>query len=271
MLLVALSACSRDAVISAGRTDVTPQEWRLFQSRRAAADVDKGLEELAMRVLLAEAGRREGLAKEPEVAARIAAAGREILAQAYLDRELARADREDLLRQRYEAEKQNLARRRIHPAHIAFRIREGEPGSREAAQSKASRAYARLVGGESFEKVAKEMSDDPVTGQKGGDLGPLLEGEVHAGFFEAVAALKAGELSKPFESPFGFHLAKALEDVRTVTPSFEEARGRLAAEARREAQTKLLERLRADIGVELHRERAVAAVSAAATKQGERR
>lgn len=268
---LALTACGRDVVVSAGRTEVDTEGWRQFQSRRSAsADVDRGLEELSARLLLAEAGRRDGLDSQPEVRARLASARREILAQAYLDKELASADREDLLRQRYQAGKSSLERRRIHPAHIAFRIKEGEPGVHDAAQSKAARAYARLAGGEPFEKVAQAMSDDPLTGKRGGDLGPLLEGEVDAGFFAAAVALKKGEVSKPVESPFGFHLIKALEEPSTLTPSFEEAKGKLAAEARREAQAKLLERLKGDIGVTLHRERAVAAAPGAG-KRGDGR
>jgi len=268
-LLALLSACSRDAVVSAGKTEVDAEGWRQFQSRRAAAaDVDRGLEELSVRVLLAEEGRRAGLADKPEVRARLAAAQREILAQAFLDQELAGADREDLLRQRYETAKESLGRRRVRVAHIAFRIKEGEVGARESAQSRASRAYARLAGGEAFEKVAREMSDDPATGQKGGELEPLHEGEVDAAFFAAAAGLKAGEVSKPTESPFGFHLIKALEEPRQVTPTFEEARGRLAAEARNEAQVRLLERLRAEVGVKLRRERAQAALPVTAGKAG---
>jgi peptidyl-prolyl cis-trans isomerase C len=268
---LAVTACDRDVVISAGKTAVDTEGWRQFQSRRSAsADVDRGLEDLSSRLLLAEAGRRDGLDGQPEVKARLASARREILAQAYLDKELASADREDVLRQRYQAGQGGLVRRRIRPAHIAFRIKEGEAASHAAAESKAARAYARLAGGEPFEKLAQAMSDDPLTGAKGGDLGPLLEGEVDAGFFAAAASLKKGEVSRPVETPFGFHLIKALEELSTVTPSFEEARGRLAAEARREAQTKLLERLKGDIGVRLHRERALAAAPGAG-KRGDGR
>jgi parvulin-like peptidyl-prolyl isomerase len=111
------------------------------------------------------------------------------------------------------------------------------------------------------------MSDDAVTGRRGGDLGPLLEGEVDAGFFAAAAALHAGQVSKPVESPFGLHLIKALEEPSSVSPSFEEARGALAAQARREAQAKLLERLRRDIGVKVNRELAAPPRAAAGARE----
>jgi parvulin-like peptidyl-prolyl isomerase len=126
--------------------------------------------------------------------------------------------------------------------------------ARAAAQSKASRIYARIAGGEPFEKVARQLSDDPATAQRGGDLGPIREGQVDAKFFEAAAALKRGEVSKPFESSFGFHVVKALEDAKTVVPPFEEVRGLLAAEARGAAESSLLASLRAKASVKLYPE-----------------
>lgn len=256
LLALALAAagmgCDRDAVLSAGRTRVSAEEARAYLARRSGADVDAAVAELGTRALLAEAGRRAGLADDPAVKARIAAARREILAQVFLDRELAPAEREDGLRKRYEARKDALARRRVHVAHVAVHL---GPGGREAAQSKATRAYARLAGGEPIEKVAREMSEDPVTAPRGGDLGPLLEGEVDRAFFEAAAALAQGEFSRPVETPYGFHVLEALAPVEKVVPSFEDVRAVLAAEARREAEASLMERLRGEIGLEVREER----------------
>ncbi|ABS26528.1 peptidylprolyl isomerase [Anaeromyxobacter sp. Fw109-5] len=269
-LLASLAGCDRQSVVISGRTRVSPEEAAAYLSRRATSgdsDVDAALGELAERALLAEAARKADVDDDPTVKARLAAARREILAAEYLDRELAQADREDLLRERYAARKDQLARRRIHVAHVAFLARDGEPRAKAAAQSKASRAYARLAGGDAFEAVAKEMSEDPVTGAKGGDLGPLLEGEVDQGFFEAAAALTAGEFSKPIETPYGFHVVKALERVETVTPSFDDVRSALAAEARRETQVKLLERLREDVSVRVYPDR----VKRRSLEQGEKK
>ena len=45
-------------------------------------------------------------------------------------------------------------------------------------------------GGEPFEAVAREASEDEVSAPKGGELGAVREGQVHPGFFEAVARLR---------------------------------------------------------------------------------
>jgi parvulin-like peptidyl-prolyl isomerase len=271
-LVLCFLGCDGDVVAKAGRTRITRGELEVYLSRRnAAIDAEAAMAELGPRALLAEAARKDGLEDDLAVKARLAASRREILAQAYLDRELAGADREDALRARYAAQKNALTKRRVHVAHIVFLLRDGQPHARERARSEATRAYARLTGGEPFEQTAKELSEDPVTAARGGDLGPLLEGEVDSTLFEAAAALRAGELSAPVETRYGFHVLKALAPLEQVAPSFEDVRGALAAAARRDAEEKLLERLRKDIGLDVRTERVREVARPKAQRGGEGR
>ena len=253
-LALALLACSgKDVVAKVDGTKLRQADVAAYRGARAK-DPKETLDALVDRTLLAQAGRKAGLTDDPALKARIHAAEREILAQAYVESQIASATGEDQLRKRYAAEKEKLARREIHVAHIAVHAAGRDTAAQGAAQSKASRIYARIAGGESFEKVARELSDDPATAQRGGDLGIIREGQVDAKFFEAAAALKRGEVSKPFESSFGFHVVKALEDAKTVVPPFEEVRGLLAAEARGAAESSLLALLRAKASVKLYPE-----------------
>jgi hypothetical protein len=266
---LAAAACGdREVVARAGKIEVLRAEVEQPGGPRArATDPRAALEPLADRALLAEAGRRAGVERDPAVRARLAAARREILAQAYLAKELP-WPAEDELRRRYAAEKERLAKRRIHVAQVVFHARGA--GDLAQARSRASSAHARLSGGEPFEKLAKELSDDRASAARGGDLGPILEGQVDGEFFSQVAALKKGELSRPFESRFGYHVVRALEDPQTVTPSYEEVKGLLAAEARRGDEERLLTRLRDRIGVKTYPER-VATRAEPRSPQGDRR
>ena len=126
---------------------------------------------------------------------------------------------------------------------------------RRQAQARITQAYARLAGGEPFEAIAREVSEDTVSAPSGGELGVVREGEVDATFFAQAVGLAAGAWSKPFVTSFGWHVVKALEAPRNVVPIFEEARGMLEAEARREAHATLLERLRKEISVRRYPER----------------
>lgn len=272
VLIASLTGCDGDVVARAGRTRVTRGELGVYLARRSAAvDAEAAMAELGPRALLAEAARRDGLEDDPAVKARLAASRREILAQAYLDRELATADREDALRSRYAAQKDALTRRRVHVAHVVFLIRDGQPVARERARSEAARAYARLSGGEPFEKVAKALSEDPVSAARGGDLGTLAEGEVDAALFEAAAALRAGEISPPVETRYGFHVLRALAAPERVAPAFEDVRGSLAAAERSDAEQRLLARLRKDIGLEVRTERVREVARPKAQRGGEGR
>lgn len=273
-VLAALAACSGGEVVAeAGKTRVTVREYEAYAAGLGgalAADREGSLQAVAERALLAEAARRADLEDEPAVRVRLAAARREILASAFLDHELEAVVREDALKKRYDAARERLARRRVHVAHVVARVG-AAPGDRAGAHAVVGRAYARVARGEPFDQVARELSQDPGTAARGGDLGPLLEGQVDGAFFEAVAALRAGETSKPFESPYGVHLVKALEDVQVVTPTFQEVRGKLAAEARAEAEAALLTRLRGDVGVTLHPERLPVRVANTRSPGGEAR
>src|SRR5262249_52224545 len=118
-----------------------------------------------------------------------------------------------------------------------------------AAQNKANTTYARLIGGDDFATVARDISEDKPSAAHGGDVGLVREGQVNAVFFAAAAALKAGELSKPVRPGFGFPGLRALEARSDFTPPFDEVKGKLLADARRELETSLAERLSHDVTV----------------------
>ncbi len=73
-------------------------------------------------------------------------------------------------------------------------------------EPEATAAIKRIKGGEDFAKVAAELSQDPGSKDKGGDLGcQALSGYVPE-FAKAGAELKVNELSAPVQSQFGFHI-----------------------------------------------------------------
>lgn len=57
-----------------------------------------------------------------------------------------------------------------------------------------------------FSNLAKEFSQDPGSGSRGGDLGWFGHGRMVAQFDSVAFALKKGEVSEPFETSFGFHI-----------------------------------------------------------------
>ncbi|HEX8698662.1 MAG TPA: peptidylprolyl isomerase [Myxococcaceae bacterium] len=259
LAFMGLAACDDSRTVAkVGRTGLTVEDVkhvRAAQSPTVRGTPEQTLEVVVDRALLAEEARRQKLHEQPTMKAQLAAAERELLAQAMLERTVVTGVTEEALRARYEAARGKLERREVHVAQIFARMPEGSSETvRRQAQARINQAYARLAGGEPFETVARELSEDQVSAPRGGDLG-VVSDDVDQTFFSQAVGLAAGTWSKPFTTPFGWHVVKALEAPRTVVPTFEEARGRLEAEARQEAQAKLLERLRQDIPVRRYMER----------------
>ncbi|WP_299158869.1 peptidylprolyl isomerase [uncultured Tenacibaculum sp.] len=66
----------------------------------------------------------------------------------------------------------------------------------------------RILSGESFEKVAKEASEDPSAKINGGDLGCFSAFTMVYPFEDAAYKTKLNEVSKPFKTRFGYHILK---------------------------------------------------------------
>lgn len=59
-----------------------------------------------------------------------------------------------------------------------------------------------------FEEMARRYSQDLATSEKGGYLGTFGKGEMVPEFEEMVFRLNPGEISMPFETPYGMHIVK---------------------------------------------------------------
>jgi peptidyl-prolyl cis-trans isomerase C len=111
----------------------------------------------------------------------------------------------------------------IHVRHILVRVRgsmappkAGKPDLTDAeGLAKAKAIRERLVAGEDFAKVAREESDDS-SADKGGDMGEIGHGRTVPQFETAAFALKAGEISEPVRTPFGYHIIQV--QSHTVKP-----------------------------------------------------
>lgn len=117
------------------------------------------------------------------------------------------------------------ARGTMKAAHIMVATgKEASAEEIESARKKVDEIYAKLQTGESFEKLASEFSDDAQTAEKGGELplfGTGTTTRMVPEFEEAAFLLTAnGEISKPVQTAFGFHIIKRLD----LTPlrSFDE-------------------------------------------------
>lgn len=64
----------------------------------------------------------------------------------------------------------------------------------------------RIVDGEDFAELARELSDDPVSGSDGGNLGWVSPGEMVPAFEAVMTQVEPDTISEPFRSRFGWHI-----------------------------------------------------------------
>ena len=112
------------------------------------------------------------------------------------------------------AERARIEAEFTHGWHIFFNTfqqvgAQKDPAKLEAAaRAKADAAWKRLQKGESFAAVARAMSEDQLTRDKGGDLGFTPRTAYGQTFEKTLASLKPGQVSKPFKSAYGYHIVK---------------------------------------------------------------
>jgi parvulin-like peptidyl-prolyl isomerase len=91
----------------------------------------------------------------------------------------------------------------------------------------AENALARVQSGEDFSKVAKEVSTDPISASRGGEIGPFRRGDLVPEFEKAVFPLKVGEMSGIVETQFGFHIIKKVSQKSLAPRPLTETRPEL--------------------------------------------
>lgn len=97
-----------------------------------------------------------------------------------------------------------------------------------ATEAEADRVYRRVTASgaspQTFARIARKESLDPGSGSSGGVLGSAVASTYVPEFADAVVALEVGEISRPVETEFGWHVLRL--DASQVTP-YAEAKDRL--------------------------------------------
>ncbi len=136
----------------------------------------------------------------------------------------------------------------VHARHILIRVqgstvpaRAGQKELTDAeALAKCQELRKKIVGGADFATLAIQESDDTTSGARGGDLGFIHHQQTVPTFEQAAFNLKAGELSEPVKTQFGYHLIKV--EARE-SKTFEEARPELEKRMKPEMVQKFMDDL----------------------------
>jgi peptidyl-prolyl cis-trans isomerase D len=116
------------------------------------------------------------------------------------------------------------SKEQVKASHILIK---SEPATDAAAKAKAESVLKRLQK-EDFGKVASEVSDDPGSKAKKGDLGYFGQGQMVPEFEKAAFELPVGKVSGLVKSNFGYHIIKVTDKKAASKASYDSVKNEIA-------------------------------------------
>ncbi|KPK99693.1 MAG: hypothetical protein AMJ91_06765 [candidate division Zixibacteria bacterium SM23_73_3] len=125
-------------------------------------------------------------------------------------------------------------------------------------EQQADSIYKMLKEGADFAQLARERSIDPSAKDNAGDLGFFSWGKMISEFQEVAFKLKEGEISRPVETNYGWHIIKLIERREVEQPPYEEAKrliqSKLAQTKREKRVKEYFQYLRKKVGFKINEE-----------------
>jgi peptidyl-prolyl cis-trans isomerase SurA len=120
----------------------------------------------------------------------------------------------------------------VHVRHILMRTNELQDD--ETVRQKLAKLRERILAGEDFAGLAATTSEDPSSAAEGGDLGWQGPKTFVPDFERVIDALEEDEISEPFKTQYGWHIAQLLG--RRVHDNTDEVRRQHAFSTLRESK-----------------------------------
>ena len=177
--------------------------------------------ELINRELIVQEANRQGLDKDIDMRDQIAQLRQTLLVQAFVGDYLKKNPiTEDQLKAEYEKQKESMGGGNVYQYKLSQIVLPSE--------SAAIAIVGRLQSGESFAKVAKEISSDAATKNQGGVLGWVRPQQVAPAVSDVMVGLEKGQFSTHPIKLQGSWVVIQVDDKRsTKFPGFAEVRGQL--------------------------------------------
>lgn len=177
---------------------------------------------------------------------------------------------EDEMKKYYEEKKETFnTPAKVKASHILIKITESrdKEAARKLAEKVAAEAEQSAKDTGSFAKLAEKYSEDEGSKKRGGDLGYFERtedgGKMVKEFSDGAFALEnVGDISKPVESEFGFHIIKLTGKRDKVEKTFEDVKANIEntikTEKRKTGYEDIIEKYKKELGFKFDKDAAVA-------------
>ncbi len=123
----------------------------------------------------------------------------------------------------------------------------------DAAKEKAEQIRTRIVNGESFEKLAADLSEAP-SRANAGLVGPINMTDLSGDVQKLISNMKVGDVTQVLRTPRGYQILKLESETKADTMPFDQARERISDRVftgkRQEEYLKYLAKLRSEAIIE---------------------
>lgn len=198
------------------------------------------IEYLVENHLFANAAKKEKLASGPDFDRRLAYWRQRALREAYFDNKVKSQIGEGAAKALYDEKVKSIKpEEEVEARHILV-----------AKEEDAKNLVTQIRDGADFAELAKTHSGDAGSKEKGGLLGYFGKGQMVPQFEQAAFALKAGEISDPVKSQFGWHIIKVENRRQKPPPKFEDVKDQIMGSLIHKRAQKVAEDLRKNAKIE---------------------
>jgi len=179
--------------------------------------------------------------EDPVIAQRLRTGQMTMVADAFLEKQARARINDDVLKAKYdELVKQVTPPEEVHARHILVKT-----------EAEAKDIIAQLKKGADFEKLAKEKSTDPGSGESGGDLGYFTKDKMVPEFADAAFKMDVGKFSDtPVHSQYGWHVIQVLDKRAQPLPPLDQVKPQLTNLVLQDEERKVVDDLHKNAKIE---------------------
>lgn len=191
------------------------------------------VDNMVVEELFVQEAEKTGISKDKEFQQSLDRARRQLLTQRYLARNVQPKITDANTKAFFDKNKLRYSQDEVRAYHVLL-----------ATEAEAKEVYTKAKAGEDFEVLAKKFSKDPSAAQNMGDLGFFTRSRMVPQFADAAFSMKAGEISQPVKSPFGFHVIKVVEKKDGKPVKFDEVKDQVRGDLQNESINDLIATLK---------------------------